>query len=111
MASSFEANPHVTRQGAQLLADIADLANTLVADLERRRGTLTGWAGTDDDYAEQVGPQIRRTYRQTLDSGRQVTRAVVSVVGTTAGSARQVERAQNEAYDGIAAEAAQYGRH
>ncbi|MFD9430115.1 hypothetical protein [Streptomyces sp. NPDC060002] len=111
MASSFEANPYLTRRGAQVLADIADHANALVNDLEHYRNTLTGWAGVDDDYAGQVGPQIKRNYRQTLDSGRQVTEAIVSVVGNTAGTAKHVERAQNEAYDGIAAEEAQYGRH
>ncbi|MFF3503123.1 hypothetical protein [Streptomyces sp. NPDC003247] len=111
MANSFEANPYVTRRGAQLLADIADHANALVDDLEHHRTTLTGWAGTDDDYAETVGPQIKRNYRQTLTSGQQVVEAIVGIVGNTAGTARHVERAQNEAYDGIAAEEAQYGRH
>ncbi|MFJ3671525.1 hypothetical protein ACIPSE_34190 [Streptomyces sp. NPDC090106] len=111
MASSFEANPYLTRRGAQVLADIADHANALVNALEHHRTTLTGWAGVDDDYAREVGPQIKRNYRQTLDSGRQVAEAIVSVVGNTVGTAKQVERAQNEAYDGIAAEEAQYGRH
>ncbi|GGR83532.1 hypothetical protein GCM10010269_23320 [Streptomyces humidus] len=111
MASSFEANPYLTRRGAQILADIAEHANALVNDLAHYKPMLTGWAGEDDDYAKQVGPNIRKSYRQTLSSGQQVTQAIVSVVDNTAGSGRHVERAQDEAFEGIAAEQAGYGRH
>lgn len=111
MPSSFEANPYVTRRGAEVLAAIADQANSLVQDLARLEPTLTGWAGVDDDYARQVRPQIRKTFKQTLDSGQQVTDAIVSVVDNTAGSAQHVDRAQDDAYEGIAAEQAHYGRH
>ncbi|MFJ9122400.1 hypothetical protein ACIRJO_43715 [Streptomyces sp. NPDC102394] len=110
--NSFEADPHLTRRGAEVMASIAEHAHALVNDLAHYQSALTGWAGVDDDYAKQVGPQIRKTYRQTMESGRQVTDAIVAVVDQTAGSASHVERARDEAFEGVAAEQAEYGgRH
>ncbi|MET8946405.1 hypothetical protein ABZX30_23200 [Streptomyces sp. NPDC004542] len=110
--NSFQADPHRTRVGAKLLEDIARDAHEFVTAFAGHRNTLTGWAGDNDDYAQQVGPQIRKTYRQTMESGRQVIEAIVSVVDQTAGSATHVERARDEAFEGVAAEQAEYGgRH
>ncbi|MEU1518963.1 hypothetical protein ABZ490_43670 [Streptomyces sp. NPDC005811] len=110
--NSFEANPHVTRRGARVMQEIADQAHTLVNDLIRHHEMLTIWGGRDDDYAQQVRPQLAKTYRQISTSGKQVTGAILSVVDNTAGSAAHVEKARDEAYEGIAAEAAEYGgRH
>lgn len=110
--NSFEANPHLTRRGAVVMQSIAEQAHALVNDLASHHGMLTGWAGVDDDYARQVGPQIRKTYKQTTASGQQVTGAIISVVDNTAGSAAHVEKARDEAFEGIAAEASEYGgRH
>ncbi|MFJ2261086.1 hypothetical protein ACIOKD_22540 [Streptomyces sp. NPDC087844] len=110
--SSFEADPNLTRRGAEVLANIAEHAHALVNDLAHHRSALSGWAGQGDDYAQQVGPQIRTTYKRTLNSGRQITDAIVAVVDNTAGSARHVEKARTEAVDGIVdAQAAYDGRH
>ncbi|MFF2210629.1 hypothetical protein [Streptomyces antibioticus] len=110
--NSFEADPHLTRRGAEVMRSIAEQANALVNDLARYQAMLTGWAGVDDEYAKQVGPQIRKTFKQTTNSGKQVIGAIVSVVEKTAGSAGHVEKARDDAFQGIAAESAEYGgRH
>ena len=114
MAGNYSADIEGILRGAKHLADAVRYCEKLLPGFEDGCAAYAGWWGEegDDEFANAVGPQVRREQEQVAATVTAITSGFLALVDALAAQGPGVQRPQIQANEDISAQSAASGnRH
>ncbi|BFO15481.1 hypothetical protein SHKM778_18690 [Streptomyces sp. KM77-8] len=112
MAGNYSADIQAILQGSRHLADAVRHGDEMLPRFETGCARYSGWwgeEGGDDDFANAVGPQVRREQEQVTATVLAITSGFMALVDAVAAEADHVRRPQIQALDDIEAQGSASG--
>jgi hypothetical protein len=100
-SGNYFANPRGISTGMAALRQLADFANGLVTDFNIGVEETKGWTGENDSLANQLKPADQNDIKQSLNTARSLTSAVVGVAQGTETNLKSILSTQQDSLDAI----------
>ncbi|WP_217145790.1 hypothetical protein [Streptomyces sp. AC627_RSS907] len=104
MGAGYTADVDRIRDRSKNIAEAVELCHALIPRFERASAAHAGWWGTEgegDDFADQVGPQIREEEEKIKEALASITNAFTGLVDAVFAEAEQTRLPQMDALDSI----------
>lgn len=106
MTDRFSADIETILAGSRHLADAVRYGNEMLPRFDASCATYSGWwgeEGSDDEFANAVGEQVRQEQEQVTTTVTAITRGFLALVDAVAEEAGHVQQPQNLALEDIQA--------
>ncbi|MEU9735591.1 hypothetical protein [Streptomyces sp. NPDC048002] len=104
MGSNYSADIEAILQGSKHLSDAVRYGDQMLPRFENGCAVYAGWwgeEGGDDEFANSVGPQVRREQEQVAATISAITGGFLALVDAVAAEADHVQRPQHQALEDI----------